>query len=317
VDLYRESAAPASSIRRYVPSGAGDLVAWFDVLGLATLAGVAAGVVEGLVDQWFSLLVIFPMLIGAASGAAATWVIARKRLRAPMRAAAAAVLGAALGYAAIHVVDYERFRSNVIADAAAAASGLTDDASLDDTLVAETGHGGFIGYMQLAASQGVAITNVGHGRGGGMNFSGKAAWGLWLAELVLAAGFAGWLAHKRAAHPFCESCDAWFADAGSNLAVSHPGSGKKRVPEIVAAIDAAAFDAVGGVFAVRATSSSAIVLVVHACTSCQSQMAATLRSVWRSGRRARSSDHATWVMARGEVVAIGDAVARARAEPPR
>ncbi len=65
----RESAAPASKIRRYVPSGAGGLVASLDVLGVAAIAGVAAGVVEGLVDQWFSLLVIFPMLIGSRPAA--------------------------------------------------------------------------------------------------------------------------------------------------------------------------------------------------------------------------------------------------------
>ncbi len=85
----------------------------------------------------------------------------------------------------------------------------------------------------------------------------------------------------------------------------------------MAAIDAAAFDAVGQAFGVPATSSSAIVLVVHACGSCKDEMAANLRSVWRDGRKLKSEDHAAWVMASSEAQAIRDAVAVARADQPR
>jgi hypothetical protein len=323
VDPYRESAAPPSNVRRYVPSGAGGLVTLIDVFGIASLAGIAAGAVEGFVDEWFSLLVFFPMLIGLAAGGAAMWMIGRKRLRAPMRAAGAAVLGAALGYTAMHVVDYERFRSRVAADVAADvaatadAGGVSPDEAIDDSLVAETGHGGFVGYMYLAAQQGIAITSAGHSHGSDMTFSGMAAWGLWLAELLLAAGVAGAMGYKRAGHPFCEPCDAWFTDGGSNLVATPSVPGKKRVAGIVSAIDGAAIDAIGQAFALPATSSSAIVLVVRACTSCKDEMAATLRSVWHDGRKAKSRDHATWVMARNEAQAIGDAVVRARAEQPR
>ncbi len=141
-------------------------------------------------------------------------MIARKRLRAPMHAAAAAFLGAALGYAAMHVVDYERFRARACCTRTTRRTRPRPPATPKSTTrsSAQTGHGGFIGYLLLAADEGVAITNVGHG--GGIHFRGKAAWGLWLAELLFSAGCAGLLARARAAHPFCERCGVWFADTG-------------------------------------------------------------------------------------------------------
>jgi hypothetical protein len=65
------------SLRRYVPTGRGEPLAIVAVLGAALAAGLVVGVAEGLLDDWFSLLVIFPLLIGGAAGGLALWGIAR------------------------------------------------------------------------------------------------------------------------------------------------------------------------------------------------------------------------------------------------
>ena len=51
------------SLRRYVASGNGRPFAIVGVLAVAVAGGTILGVIEGLVDRWISLLLLFPALI--------------------------------------------------------------------------------------------------------------------------------------------------------------------------------------------------------------------------------------------------------------
>jgi hypothetical protein len=310
MDPYREPAAqPKSTIRRYTASGQGGLVALLDVLGAAVFAGVIAGAAEGFVEQWISLLLVFPAVIGLSAGGAASWMIGKKRLRAPRSALVVAALGGMLGYCATHVVAYERFRGAVIADAVA--GGEPDgEAALDASLVQETGHAGIQGYMIVAARVGISITNAGGSSKDAPMFTGIAAWIFWLAELAVAAGIAGWMAKARANLPFCDACDAWFNEAGVNLVVSATGP-RKRARHIEQAVDAGALEAIGRELSPPGNASS-FVMFARTCTTCSTNTALTLKHVSSEGNKMKVTDYATWIMARPEAQAIADAVAAAR-----
>lgn len=189
------------SIRRYVASGRSRPFAIPSVLIVALLAGIATGVVEGIASRWISLLLLFPLLIGAAAGGLAGVMVHKTHLRAPAIAMVLGFLGGAAGYATVHAVQYVQFRSQ--------ASEAMKGGDVDQALVAETGHAGFVGYMKLSAEQGVSIKRVGVGDPG-LRVPGPWALGLWGLELLIAAIVAGVLARSRAKEPFCEACDTWF-----------------------------------------------------------------------------------------------------------
>ncbi|MFT3915060.1 MAG: hypothetical protein QM704_13350 [Anaeromyxobacteraceae bacterium] len=171
------------------------------VLVVGCLAvGLAAGALLGVVSQWFSLLVLFPALLGFAVGVFATWRITEGRIRAPVLAGTVALCGALAAQATVHVVDYEAFRRRGAAAIRGDSPGADVDAEIDAFLAAQTGQTGLPGFIAFRAKQGVGIS-----RGGKTtNFTGWGAYGLWMVELLVAGITAAWLAFDRARQPFCE-----------------------------------------------------------------------------------------------------------------
>lgn len=173
------------SIRRHVASGRGRPFAIPLVLAVAILGGAATGVVEGIASRWISLLLLFPLLIGAVAGGLAGVMVHKCHLRAPAIALVLGFIGGAAGYVAVHATQYVHLRSQIPSEV------------------------GFVDYLKLSAAVGVSIKRVGVGDPG-MTLPGAAAWGLWGLELLLAGIVAGMLARVRAREPFCEACDAWY-----------------------------------------------------------------------------------------------------------
>lgn len=203
--------------RPYVPSGKSDSGALLVVLGATLGAAVLAGLLEGFVSQWFSLLLIFPLALGLAVGGVGHAFVTSRRVRNPL---AVALIGVAMGLTAqalVHVVDYERARSTVAAaierDPAAAPfvqeHGI--DASVDAAFAGEDGKEPFLGYLAIAAAHGITITHAGGGSSSGPTLTGLGAYALWLVELAVAAGVGAWMMASQAREPFCEPCNAWYA----------------------------------------------------------------------------------------------------------
>jgi hypothetical protein len=300
------------SLRRYVPTGRGEPLAILAVFGASLVAGLGVGVAEGLVDDWFSLLVIFPLLIGAAAGGLAVWAVARFRLRAPLLAMVLAAAGGTAGYVAVHVIDYLQFRSRFEAQIKLADPAVTDAASvLDDLLVAETGKSGFRGYLSSAARQGVSIKRM-SSSDDGIKLSGIGAWIVWSCELLLVAGVAGFLARGRAREPFCETCDTWF---GATQPVASGGAGSKpERKQMLAALDIGDVHGAAAVIAAPPAPKSLFAITASTCPRCSVDAYCTLKRLTaKKGARFQTSTLESWLMARDELSQFTDAVARARA----
>ena len=201
------------SRRPYVPSGTSDSGALPIVFGATLGAAIGAGLVEGFVAQWFSLLLLFPLVLGGVVGGVGNHFVGKGRARNPLVVGVIGLVMGILSQTVVHVVEYERTRSRVAAaletnpKAAEFVHEHGIDGAVDAALAGEAGSLPFVGYLRLAAEQGITITN--HGSKG-PNLTGGFAYALWLCELLLAGGLAAWMMTGRAKEPFCERCDAWY-----------------------------------------------------------------------------------------------------------
>jgi hypothetical protein len=305
-------------LRRYVATGRGEPFAILAVLGAALAGGVAVGIVEGIVDRWFSLVILFPLLIGATAGGLASLMIGRFRLRAPALAFALAAAAATAGYVATHVIGYFEFRSDIATLAKAEQPAMTDDefaAMFEAELIAETGASGFRGYLELAAKHGVRLKRASSSTDDGIELTGIGAWLLWLAELAFAAGIAGFLAGKRAREPFCEACNIWF---GLEKPIGSGSDGSKDArKQLMAALDSHDVVAAASVLALPEGPKAHFDVIATSCPQCGTDAFCTLkRMVPKKGAKATATLE-TWLMTRDELAGFADALARSRAQPPR
>jgi hypothetical protein len=244
--------------RPYRPSGLSDPGSMPSFIAGSIAVGAVAGVVEAVVGQWIHLLVIFPLLVGAAVGWFATWMIGRRRIRAPLAAALIAGAGGLTTQLASHLTDYYRFRAEI--EEAVAKNGHT----VDEALEATTGSSGFVGFLLLEAREGTTIKRAGHSEQG-TRVSGVGSFILWGVEVLLALGVASTMAWSRASEPFCERCRLWY---GGEQEISAGSPDKAAVRAVTAALDAR--DAHRAVEALGApTGDARSVITLRRCARCE------------------------------------------------
>jgi hypothetical protein len=200
------------------------------LLAASAGAGLAAGLLEGFISQWFSLLLIFPAALGMAVGAGAHWAIGARKIRKPIIAMLCALAAGLLAQGTVHAMAYrearERVANHLQGDPQAAdfirEHGLAT--AIDTVFGGEQGLPPFIGYLGIAAENGITITSSHGSSSSNPTLTGVAVYLLWLAEFLVVCGIAAWMAWGRAKTPFCESCDEWY-DNGAPVAV---GAGDRK-----------------------------------------------------------------------------------------
>jgi hypothetical protein len=301
-------------LRRYVATGRGGPGAVLAVLGASLAGGAVTGALEAVVDRWFSLLVLFPLIIGGVAGGLAAWMIGRHRLRAPLLALVLGAAGGAAGYLTVHAINYVQFRVTFVDDmkpSAPSAGEAEAPDQIDHLLMQVTGHAGFRGYLEIAAQHGVSIKRVG-ASDPGIALSGIGAWLLWLAELVFAAGMAGFIAYRRANEPFCEDCGVWF---GLTQRIATGGSGTQAAREqLISALQIGDFARAAAVL-VAAPAKSMFLLKSTACPRCGAECYCTLERVTRRNKADRVKVLESWLLTKAELAQLTDAIARAKARP--
>ena len=188
------------------------------LFGAILFAGVLIGGVASLISRFIYLVLIFPFIMGIASGFVVYSIIKAQKIRSPFVSILAGIFITILVYGSMHFVDYLQFRIATTQDIQAEVAGEYGEAApnenvqafIDDRLVEETGISGFIGFILLEAKKGVSISHVGPGsNGSGINL-GVFTWVYWLIEI----GIIGWIsvdsAYKKAVDLFCEHCDVWI-----------------------------------------------------------------------------------------------------------
>jgi len=231
----------AMARRPYVASGRFPDGAMPKLAALSVGAGLGTGLVEGFASQWLSLLLVYPALVGFAAGGVAAAVCLRQRIRNPALAIAIAAVGALLGEGAVHAMQYQHARS-VLVEAienspdgqALAQSGQIGEA-VDSVLAGDAHDLPFVGYLKLAAQNGITITSSHGSSSSGPTLTGVGVYTLWALNLALALGIAIAIARAQAVAPYCEGCDDWYTR--SEVIGAGDGSSAK-VKELVQRLEA-------------------------------------------------------------------------------
>lgn len=299
-------------IRRYVPSGAGGPAAIIAVATAALAGGLIVGILEGAIDRWFSLFLLFPALIGGGAGGAAAWMVRRKQLRAPVIALLIGMVAGGAGYLASHTVDYLRFRS-VVGDAMRAEAPTTSDAAVsaavDDAIAELGGEPGVRGYLTIAARQGVSVKHMGSSEKGA-DFTGTWAWLLWLAELLIAVATGGFIAWTTAREPFCESCKVWY-DREQVLAAG--GSGTKDGRKALrAALEIGDVAGMARELTGPSVRKASFVITSRTCPQCGTDAHCTLKRI-TVAKKTKVAVFESWLMTKHEAAQLRAATIPIRA----
>ncbi len=162
----------------------------------------------------------------------------------------------------------------------------------DQLLIAETGHGGFPGYMMLRASSGEKLEHS--------TITGLALWGLWTFEGLFVVFIPASIARIKAAQPFCEDCFAW-CESNTGLP-SFPADHAETLAEAVRT------DSPAGVLELRkhrllVAGNDATSLVLHKCPFCDQSFLDLSRTVG-SGNQVKSVRLLRLVRISPELVAV-------------
>jgi hypothetical protein len=198
----------------------------------------------------FNIPLVFPILIGVVVGL----VTARLgstigRCRNQVVAVGVAVMAGTFAWSTEHVIDYVRFRVdsfNTITSEAPQATSQSINRFIDQWLQEETGQSSFIVFM-LLKSKSSTIEISSHQYGiplAGLKFTGTMLIFYWFVELLVVAGFAGYLNRSYSKEPFCEQCGTWrkrevpMLGSTTNLAEAAEALRRREIPAAVEALGA-------------------------------------------------------------------------------
>jgi hypothetical protein len=218
-------------MRDYQPS---NLIAPQGILFLivaAVVGGVAIGLLTYFVSTLIYLIIVFPLLIGAAAGGVIAGAVIIGKVRSPIGAAIFGILIAVILYGTYRYAEYEIGFKNDTHDAyidilreeipagvtisdeeleETLDSFLGDDTAADFELKDIVGSTGFGAFVEYSADAGVTFNRSRSTSGSGFTISGTGAYIYWLIEFAVIAVIAAVVAHTRAKAPFSEETKEWY-----------------------------------------------------------------------------------------------------------
>jgi hypothetical protein len=249
--------------RPYSASGQSNPGALLRLVAVCGGAALAAGLVEGFISQWLSLLLLFPILLGGVVGFAAAKVIGSAHIRAPGIAVAVALIAGLFAQLTVVGVQYFKFRSDLRSELGELPSGLPIDQAVDEAIVQSGGHSGFLGYLELRARAGTEISRSGHKTG--INLSGTSFWILFAINFALAAGVAAGQARERVNVPYCEPCQRWYE---RSVFVTQGSGDKQTVSSLKKSLEQGTFEELPATVGTPQPGAQATLQLLR-CDSCQ------------------------------------------------
>lgn len=197
-------------------------------LFLTTVVGVgvavAAGVLAAIVGRFFYAVLIFPLFIGAAVGAAQAWAVRHTKIRTPIACGAAGLIAGVVAVVTIHYVEYIDFQgamseATLDEESLRQAIASTPDPEeqqylkqaleLSQIVSAEAQEiTSFTSFLDWNARQGVEISSS-RGSSTPLNLGYTGTYIYWGVEALIVAVISAAMARSRAAEPFCVTCDTW------------------------------------------------------------------------------------------------------------
>ncbi len=226
--------------KKFVPDGGFAWAALVQTLLVGALTAAMVGYALGWVGaKWVHLVILWPLVMGGASGAVVAFPVKRTFIRHRLLAFASGAVCAAVAYAASHHVAYllarMEFREDAVSQGIPSEDGLLTpapeeaDEIFDSLLRQRTGSGGAWGFVKFEAQEGVTISHRGRH---GAHVGETGTWIVYAFELLAAVAIGGVMAREPAGRPFCTSCRAWYEEGH---AIPFAGSSGKEIARLVEA----------------------------------------------------------------------------------
>lgn len=194
---------PRFDAEPYHPDGGFSVARLPILLGALLVVAVALGWLSSFIGQWFYLVLIYPMAVGAGLAVTGLWAGRVAQMRNPLLGGLIGLLSAAVAITAMHYFDYQRHIKKATAEVLAiphAGPRLTP-AEVETILREAVSFGRF---MNLQAEAGVRI-----GSDNGLNLGFVGSWIYWAAELLVVACMASAGVYRSTREPFCRECSSW------------------------------------------------------------------------------------------------------------
>lgn len=242
-------------MRKYQPSNRVPFASFILLLLLGALSGAAVGAALWALDNYLNiaLVFVFPLLAGALIGGLLVLGVRAGKVRSPFVAGLIGLLAAGLAYGAYHYAAYaitfhNTARDAILENSRKAPTEEQINKAIDNLLSEETGATGIVGYWRLSAQTGFSITRSGYSTSSSaIEVIGDWVYVYWIAEVVIAAAAAMWLAARAARQPFDEDANAWYGKP-ERVAVT----GVKTRRELVRALKDGDFQKAGSLLTTQA-----------------------------------------------------------------
>lgn len=178
----------------------------------SVIGGVAIGGITHLISLLIYLIILFPLGMGFAGGAAMAIAVRQGKVRNPAIASFFGILTGLILYGSMHGAGYLQFKQSVSEQITKELGAVSDSESnklIDIFLQDKTGDKGFLGYLKYNAQQGVSIGRFGSQ---GANLGETGTWIYWLIEFAAIDIIIAAIAYHSAKSPFCENCDQWYKE---------------------------------------------------------------------------------------------------------
>lgn len=199
---------------KYAPSGRFTPVGLVLMPVLGLLGALVGSYIYYLFDKHlFTLIILFPAILGAIAGGGVGLGVLYGKVRYPLLAGVIAVLLGAFAYVMVHYWSY-RALPGELAEAYKEETGIELSAAqskdlTDWVLEEEVGQTGFVGYIKLTAEEGVSVGRAGSSSNF-LKLPAFLAYPLLLVEMLISAGVAGMVAGSMASDLFCERDNLWY-----------------------------------------------------------------------------------------------------------
>jgi hypothetical protein len=205
-------------MRSYRASRAAPFGGIIALLLVAIAGGLIVGGILWAVDNYLSLylVVLFPLLAAVIVGGTLTLVVRGVKIRSPLLAGLIALIGGLLIYSTYHfALYYINFRGearNALVEGGTKSPSEADvDELADSFLQEEVGDTGFVGYLKLAAQDGITITRTtSTSSSSGIELKDNVLLGYWGLEWLLVALGVAVAAGRAANEPFDEKAGTWY-----------------------------------------------------------------------------------------------------------
>ncbi len=178
----------------------------------ATGGAITIGALAFGVSKAAYLVLLFPLLMGLAGGGLNLWAIGRGKIRNPWMATISGLVTGLVIYGVFLYGGYLLYRSEKIgwAEGASPTERAEVAADLDRSIVDNTGHPGFLGYLHQQSKSGVVIVGKKHGDSPPIIVKDRGVWLNWAIELLLICGITTLMSRWRVSAPFSEIANRWF-----------------------------------------------------------------------------------------------------------